>query len=205
MRATTTPARVWLPVRLVSMRRTPSTSRVAARTSWPSSRSHGNQLAGQLLLVDQPDAADDRAVDRDLVARIDDDDVADHHLAQRHLDFNAVAFDPRHLAQQVQQVQVGPRGAPRRQVADDLAQFDQPDHERWREEEPEVVNRVMAVEFEEVDVQLPLVPDACPGALERGNGGREQGGADDGRRDRQAAKRADGHAMATPGKPRRFT
>ena len=185
IRATTTPARVLLPVRFVSMRMRAVDHQRRRKTSWPSSRGDGNGFAGQLLLVDQPDAAEHRAVHRDLVARIDDDDVADDHLLQGHLDLNAIALDPGELAQGIQQVQVGPRAAPRRQVADDLARFDQADHQGRREEEPGGRQHGDGGRVEEVDVQLVLVANGFPGAFEGGQRRRDEGGADQQRRHHQ--------------------
>ena len=193
IRATTTPARVFSPVRLVSMRRVPSTTSVAASTSCPALAQDRNRLAGQLLLVDQPHAAQHHAIDRDLVAWIDDDDIADDHVLQRHFHLDTVAFDPRHPAQRIQQVKVGARRAPCRQVADDLARFDQADHQRRREEKAGRGERHDGGRVQEIHVQLLFVADARPRPLECGHGRHDQGAADQQRWQDHPGHAANGH------------
>ena len=60
-------------------------------------------LAGQHALVDGRSAVADDAVDRDALARTDDEAIAGHHVGQRHVDDDAVAHDARGLRLQPQQ------------------------------------------------------------------------------------------------------
>ena len=57
----------------------------------PGATSTGNGLAGQHRLVDRGLALDDDAVGRDLLARPDDEEVADRELVDRHRDLDPVA------------------------------------------------------------------------------------------------------------------
>ena len=55
------------------------------------------RLAGDCRLIDRRLAGDDVAVDRDLLARPYDDDLADAHRANRHFDLRTITLDPRRL------------------------------------------------------------------------------------------------------------
>ena len=78
------------PTAVVRIRTEPVVLRVAPMTGSPAVLSTGQALAGQHALVDGGGAADDDAVDRDLLAGTDPDDVADDDLLDRDVDLDVV-------------------------------------------------------------------------------------------------------------------
>ncbi len=97
------PAVVSVPTRVARTVNWPSRMTVAANAASPLPRVDRQAFARDGLLVDGGEAFDDLAVDRDHLAGIDDDEVADRELGRRDRDDLAVAQDPGALRAEFQQ------------------------------------------------------------------------------------------------------
>ena len=89
----------------------------------------GKRLARDHRLVHRRAARPHDAVDRDRVARLDAEQVADRHLGERHLAFDAVAHAPRHPRREIEQpAHRGGRLAPRPRLEVAPEQDEREDH-----------------------------------------------------------------------------
>ncbi len=123
---------VSLPTRVASKRMAPILLSVAPITSSPGAFSTGSDSP---VIIDSSTAVppfDDHAVDRDLLARPDQDDIAPLHLIDRDVLLDALAHDARRLRLQAHQPPDGFAGAAVRSRLEELAQQDQGDDDRRR-------------------------------------------------------------------------
>ena len=87
---------------------------------------HRQSLAGDGLLVDQRAALDDLAIDRNHLAGIDDDIIADQDVARGDGNHAAVAYDPGGLRLEFEQIADRALGPGRREIPDPIAELYQP-------------------------------------------------------------------------------
>jgi hypothetical protein len=116
------------------------------------------------LLIDHRMTVDDLAVDRNDLARIDHYLVAGDKFAGRHRRDDVVANDPGGLGLKLEQLTDRATRPGRRQIADPIAELDQPGHDR-------ASHRIALQErcgdrqrVEEVDIEPALTPPYPPGA-----------------------------------------
>ncbi len=88
---------------------------------------HRHQLPGQHRLIDRRTAFQDAPVDRDLLPRLDDENVADAHLLDRDFEFLAASHDARRFRAQAHQTPDGVARPAARSGLQQLAQDDQGD------------------------------------------------------------------------------
>ncbi|MBM2844369.1 MAG: hypothetical protein HW404_2206, partial [Anaerolineales bacterium] len=88
---------------------------------------HRHRLPGQHRLIDRRMALQDAPVDRDLLPRLDDENVADAHLLDRDFEFLAVSNDARRFRAQAHQTPDGVARPAARPGLQQLAQDDQGD------------------------------------------------------------------------------
>src|SRR5262249_43929656 len=87
-------------------------------------------FTGDGLLVDGGEAFDDLAIDWDHLAGVDDDEIAGREFRSRDRRDLAVAQDPRALRAKFQELADCTTRAGRGEVADPVAELDQPSDER---------------------------------------------------------------------------
>src|SRR6516162_2657542 len=87
-------------------------------------------LTGDGLLVDGSEAFDDLAIDWDHLAWVDDDEIAGREFCGGDRRDLAIAQDPRALRAKFQELADGTTRAGRGEVADPVAELDQPSDER---------------------------------------------------------------------------
>ena len=102
---------------------------VAANTASPFAAHDRQSLAGDRFLVDHGVTVDNLAVDRNDVAGIDDNMIIHRQLGRRHGHDDVVANDPGHSALEFEEFAYGAARAGRGQIADPVAELDQPDHD----------------------------------------------------------------------------
>ena len=109
-------------------------------------------------------AFDDFAVDRDHFAGIDDDEITDRELRRRDRNDLAVTQDPGDLRAEFQQFADGASRPGRGQVADPVAELDQPRHQRAGERIGlQAIGSRDRKRVEEIDIQAPFIAPHAPG------------------------------------------
>ena len=121
-------------------------------------------LAGDGLLVDQRGAVGDLAVHRDHLAGIDHHQIAGGELGGGHRGHHAVAQQPGRAALEVHQLGDRALRSGRRQVADPVAEADQPGDDAAGDVQPLDQRGGDRQRVEEVDVQPAFPPPDAPGA-----------------------------------------
>ena len=125
---------------------------------------HRQTFAGDGLLVDRGVAVDDLAVDRDHLAGIDHHQILDSEVACFDLNDPAVALHPGRPGLELEQLADRAPGTRRRQVADPVAELDQPGDDRAGQRIALRDRGDDGERVEEVDVQPPLAAPHAPGA-----------------------------------------
>ncbi len=121
-------------------------------------------FAGDGLLVDRRASFDDLAVDGDHFAGINHHEIADRQFARRDRDDFALAHDPGGFGLEFEQFGDRASRAGRGQVADPIAELDQPGNDGAGERVALHDRRGDRQRIEKIDVQPALAPPDPPGA-----------------------------------------
>jgi hypothetical protein len=127
-------------------------------------RPHDRQsLAGDRLLIDHGVTVDDLAVDGNNFARIDDHFVARYQLGGRYRGNDVVANDPSRLCLKFEQFADRAARAGRSQIADPIAELDQPGDNRAGHRIALHERGCDGERVEDIDVEAPFTPPYTPG------------------------------------------